>query len=138
MYCGRAAFRKFIAAEGHKHKLTVFVRFASVAIWIDGEDGNECELSFELLAAHRTRVLELTQPLVGKGMQVGHTLTQGTLPPVGFGVLLTREPAEKVGGTVVLQVRDEMMTMSFIFSAGFGVGENRARTVMSKRHSTMA
>ncbi len=118
--------------------VVMFVRFAAVAVGIDGEDGNECELSLKLLARHRTRVLEFSQPLIGESVEVGHTLTQIFLPPIGLFVFLTRQPTEEIGGTVVLQVRDEMMTMSFIFSAGFGVGENRARTVMSKRHSTMA
>ena len=72
----------------------MFVWFAAVAVGIDDEDGNECELSLKLLAAHRPRVLELTQPLIGESVEVGHTLTQGTLPPVGFCVLLARQPTE--------------------------------------------
>ena len=58
----------------------MFVRFAAVTIRIDGEDGNECELSLKLLAAHRPRVLELSQPLIGESVEVGHTLTQVFLP----------------------------------------------------------
>lgn len=112
----------------------MFVWFTAVTIGIDDKDGNECELSFELLARHRTRVLEFSQPLVGEGMQVGHTLTQGTLSPIGFGVLLTREPAKEVGRLVIEFVWDKMMTDTRLS----GIGVCRTVAIESKRHKEVA
>ena len=98
------------------------------------------EFLFELLTGHRPRVLEVTQTFVGKEGQiaVGHYFLEFTLPPVGFGVLLTSQPAEKVRGAVVLQIRDKMVTMPFVFLTGFRVLKDRARTIMCKCHSAMA
>ena len=92
--------------------VVMFVRFAAVTVGIDGEDGNEGELPLELLAAHRPRVLELSQPLIGESVEVGHTLAQGTLPPVCFSVLDALLQLDEVCFAIVELIAVEVMDVT--------------------------
>ena len=70
-------------------------------------------------------------------MQVTDHLTQCSLPPVGFGVLLTGEPAQEIGWAVVEFVGDEMVANADV---GFAVlaGVRGAFAVESERHEDVA
>ena len=61
------------------------------------------KFGLELRTGHGSRVLELTQPLVGKETEitVRHDLFEGALTPVRFGVFGACEPTEEIGGTIV-------------------------------------
>ena len=75
--------------------------------------------------------------LVRNRMHVRKNLTQGALPPVGFGVLLFCEPAQEIGRAVVEFVRNEMVANADV---GFAVlvGKDGAFAIESKRHKDVA
>ena len=97
--------------------------------------GDAGEFGFEDFARGSTRVLEVTKSLVGEEMQVavGDHFFEGTLPTIRFGVLGTRQPTEKVGGTVVEFVWDKVVTDTHIGLAVF-VLESRSRTIERESH----
>ena len=75
--------------------------------------------------------------VVGEGVHVGQDLAQGALPPVGFGVFLTGEPAEEIGRSVVELVRNEMVANADVGFAVF-VGKRRSRTNPRECHERVA
>ena len=77
-------------------------------------------------------------PFVRDGMHVREDFAQGTLAPVGFGVLRTSQPAEEVGGTIVEFVGDEMVANTNVFFASLLVGECWPRPIESERHEDVA
>ena len=90
----------------------MFVSFAPIAVGIDGEDGNECELSLELLARHRPRVLELTQPLVGESVEVRNFFGKHFLPPICFAVLDALLQLDEVCFAIVELIAVEVMDVT--------------------------
>lgn len=100
-------------------------------------DGGEFLL--EEFAGHRTGILEITQTLVGEDGQVtiGYDGFEKPLPAVRFGMLLASKPAEEIGGFVVEQVGNEMMTDTDIGFA-FAVDEGRSFAVESHSHRYVA
>ena len=93
---------------------------------------------FEVSIGHRARVLEFTQDGIIEAVEiaVGDGLFDEALASVRLGVFFAGEPAEEVGGFVVEQIRDEMMTDTDV---GFAVlvFENLTFTVKSKSHEHM-
>lgn len=106
------------------------------------------KFGLELLAGHGSRVLELTQPLVGKETEitVRYDFFEGTLTPVGFHVLGTREPTEEVGGLIIQRIGDEVMTdtdvrapfLTFPLKGQGCVFKRGSRAIESKRHEDVA
>ena len=124
-----------LAVVGH----LVFELFFEVVV-VEALFADFGEFELEVLAGGDTRVLEPSQPLVGNAVEVTavHGLTQGALASVGFEVFGTGEPAEEVGGTVVLEIAGQMMAKAFVFLSGFRVNKYRTRSIMRKRHGAVA
>lgn len=99
----------------------------------------EIEFALEVRIGERTRVLEITQTLVGEEMQitVRDDGFEGALAAVGDTMLFAREPAKKVGGAIIEFVGDEMVTIAAIWFARFLVNECRSLAIESDRHDDM-
>ena len=106
------------------------------------------KFGLELLTGHGSRVLELTQPLVGKETEitVRHDFFEGTLTPVRFGMLGTGQPTEEVGGLIIQRIGDEVMAdtdvrapfQTFPLKGQGCVFKRGSRAIESKSHEQMA